>query len=70
MRAADLGHVVRSVGDGGGDEELEEQHEVLQHDDQEHGLGAGYVGEQAMHWPRQACDGEVSGNRDDCDDYL
>ena len=49
----DLGHVVRSVGDGGGDEELEEEHEVLQHDDQEHGLGAGHVREQAVHWTRQ-----------------
>ena len=55
MRASDLGHVVRGVGDGGRDEELEEQHEVLQHDDQEHGLGTGHVGEQAVHGPRQAC---------------
>ena len=46
--------MVRSVGDGGGDEELEEEHEVLQHDDQEHGLGAGHVRKQAVHWTRQA----------------
>ena len=45
LRDTNLGHVVRGVRDGGGDEELEEQHEVLQHNDQEHGLGAGHVRE-------------------------
>ena len=63
--------MVRGVRDGGWDEDLEEQHEVLQHDDQEHGLGAGHVREQSMHWTWQACRvkrGGVSENDDDNDD--
>ena len=35
--------MVGDVGDGGGDEELEQEHDVLQDDDQDHGLGRGHV---------------------------
>ena len=41
-------HLVRHVRYGGGDEELEHQHDVLQHDDQEDGLGGGDVGKHSM----------------------
>ena len=44
-----------SVGDSGRDEELEEEHEVLQHDDQEHRLGGCHGREHAVHRPGQSC---------------
>ena len=49
-----LRHVLRHVGDGGGDEELEQEHHVLQADDEEDGLGPRHVGEDPVDWPRQA----------------
>ena len=49
-----LRHVLGDVGDGGGDDELEEQHDVLQGDDEENCLGSRHVGEDPVNWPRQS----------------
>ena len=47
------GNVLGDVRDGGGDEELEKEHDVLQSDDEEDCLGPGHVGEDPVDWTRQ-----------------
>ena len=45
------GHVLGDVRDGGGDEELEKEHDVLKSDDEEDSLGPGHIGEDPVDWP-------------------
>ena len=59
------GDMMGHIGDGGGDDQLEEQHEVLQDDDQDDCLGPSDVGEDAVDGARETDQTTVN---DDCNE--